>query len=129
MRAGMSKKALAAMGLALCGTVLAGCATVPAAPATMMAAPIPAADHEGRMVAEILSRMSLERKIAQLIQPQINSFTVADMERYRFGSYLNGGNGGPNGQEFAGNLSGLYAPEGTNGASGRFWGVHAAKQD
>ncbi|MFN6933746.1 MAG: glycoside hydrolase family 3 protein, partial [Tsuneonella sp.] len=45
--------------------------------------------------------MSLERKVAQLIQPQINSFTAADMERYRFGSYLNGGNGGPYGDEFA----------------------------
>ncbi|MCL4672131.1 MAG: hypothetical protein KJZ64_04190, partial [Sphingomonadaceae bacterium] len=45
--------------------------------------------------------MSLERKVAQLIQPQINSFTAEDMERYRFGSYLNGGNGGPYGDEFA----------------------------
>ncbi|NNC48207.1 MAG: glycoside hydrolase family 3 protein [Sphingomonas sp.] len=45
--------------------------------------------------------MSLERKIAQLIQPQINSFTAEDMQRYRFGSYLNGGNGGPYGDEFA----------------------------
>ncbi|MFZ9396019.1 MAG: glycoside hydrolase family 3 N-terminal domain-containing protein [Erythrobacter sp.] len=45
--------------------------------------------------------MSLERKVAQLIQPQINSFTAEDMEKYRFGSYLNGGNGGPYGDEFA----------------------------
>ncbi|MFN3510977.1 MAG: glycoside hydrolase family 3 protein, partial [Tsuneonella troitsensis] len=56
---------------------------------------------EDTRIAELLSRMSLERKIAQLIQPQINSFTPADMERYRFGSYLNGGNGGPYGNEFA----------------------------
>ena len=49
----------------------------------------------------LVSQMSLERKIAQLIQPQINSFTPEDMERYRFGSYLNGGNGGPYGDEFA----------------------------
>lgn len=52
-------------------------------------------------IADILSRMSLERKVAQLIQPQINSFTVEDMRRYRFGSYLNGGDGGPGGDEFA----------------------------
>ncbi|WP_235901102.1 glycoside hydrolase family 3 protein [Pontixanthobacter aquaemixtae] len=45
--------------------------------------------------------MSFERKVAQLIQPQINSFTAEDMRRYRFGSYLNGGNGGPYGDEFA----------------------------
>jgi beta-glucosidase len=45
--------------------------------------------------------MSVERKVAQLIQPQINSFTAEDMRRYRFGSYLNGGNGGPYGNEYA----------------------------
>ncbi|WP_338242912.1 glycoside hydrolase family 3 protein [Aurantiacibacter hainanensis] len=59
------------------------------------------ADTEDAVVADLLSRMSTERKVAQLIQPQINSFTPADMERYRFGSYLNGGNGGPYGDEFA----------------------------
>ncbi|WP_340588788.1 glycoside hydrolase family 3 protein [Erythrobacter alti] len=56
---------------------------------------------EDAVVAALVSRMSLERKIAQLIQPQINSFTPEDMERYRFGSYLNGGNGGPYGDEYA----------------------------
>lgn len=101
MRAGMSKRALAAMGSAVVGLGLVGCATVPRAPATVAATAVPVADPEGVMVAEILSRMTLERKIAQLIQPQINSFTVEDMARYRFGSYLNGGNGGPNGHEFA----------------------------
>ena len=58
-------------------------------------------DQEDARIAGLLSRMSRERKVAQLIQPQINSFTAADMERYRFGSYLNGGNGGPYGDEFA----------------------------
>lgn len=59
------------------------------------------AAREDAQIASLLSRMSVERKVAQLIQPQINSFTAADMERYRFGSYLNGGNGGPYGDEFA----------------------------
>ncbi|WP_234027149.1 glycoside hydrolase family 3 protein [Erythrobacter sp. KY5] len=45
--------------------------------------------------------MSLERKVAQLIQPQINSFDAQEMQEYRWGSYLNGGNGGPYGDEFA----------------------------
>ena len=56
---------------------------------------------EDARIAKLLAQMSLERKVAQLIQPQINSFTAADMEQYRFGSYLNGGNGGPYGDEFA----------------------------
>ncbi|NNL90503.1 MAG: glycoside hydrolase family 3 protein [Marinicaulis sp.] len=58
------------------------------------------ATEEAR-IDDLVSRMSLERKVAQLIQPQINSFTAEDMRRYRFGSYLNGGNGGPGGDEFA----------------------------
>lgn len=103
MRVGVSvhtRSVVAALGLGLGGLGLAGCATVPAAPSAT-AAISPVATSEDAVVADLLSRMSLERKIAQLIQPQINSFTVQDMERYRFGSYLNGGNGGPNGQEFA----------------------------
>lgn len=95
MRAAVAIKLLGA--LALAGTALAGCATVP--PASNTAAGARAA--EDAFIADIVSRMSTERKVAQLIQPQINSFTAADMERYRFGSYLNGGNGGPYGDEFA----------------------------
>lgn len=80
---------------------LGGCATVPAADlAQTQAAPAAVNPDEAR-IADLVARMSLERKIAQLIQPQINSFTPEDMERYRFGSYLNGGNGGPYGDEFA----------------------------
>ncbi|UIP06161.1 exo 1,3/1,4-beta-D-glucan glucohydrolase [Erythrobacter sp. SDW2] len=75
---------------------LAGCA---GAPPVETAVAVPQTEDE--RIADILSRMSVERKVGQLIQPQINSFTAADMERYRFGSYLNGGNGGPYGDEFA----------------------------
>ena len=82
------------------GLCLTACATVPET-ANDSAASISAADTGEAQIADIVSRMSLERKVAQLIQPQINSFTAEDMERYRFGSYLNGGNGGPYGDEFA----------------------------
>ena len=85
----------------LASVSLAGCAVGSAAPGemeTVAAAPQGSVDAR---VADLLSRMSVERKVAQLIQPQINSFTAADMERYRFGSYLNGGNGGPYGDEYA----------------------------
>ncbi|WP_231638783.1 glycoside hydrolase family 3 protein [Aurantiacibacter marinus] len=82
------------------GLGLAGCATIPAETEgdASVSAPM---TGEDAVVADLVSRMSLERKIAQLIQPQINSFTPDDMERYRFGSYLNGGNGGPYGDEYA----------------------------
>ncbi|MGX7953422.1 glycoside hydrolase family 3 N-terminal domain-containing protein [Tsuneonella sp. HG249] len=83
-----------------CATFLAGCATNGLDPAPAPATTAATLSDEAR-VADLVSRMSLERKVAQLIQPQINSFTAADMKRYRFGSYLNGGNGGPYGDEFA----------------------------
>lgn len=83
------------------GLGLSACATVPLAEPAQTAPVATAQDSADAEVADIVSRMSLERKIGQLIQPQINSFTPEDMERYRFGSYLNGGNGGPYGDEFA----------------------------
>ena len=79
----------------------AGCAQGPGVYAAPVAISQPEAQTEDARIVNLLARMSLERKVAQLIQPQINSFTAADMERYRFGSYLNGGNGGPYGDEFA----------------------------
>ncbi len=89
---------------ALLGTVLmAGCASAPQATAPLQSASqsIAGASNEEAEVAALLARMSLERKVAQLIQPQINSFTAEEMRKYRWGSYLNGGNGGPYGEEFA----------------------------
>lgn len=52
-------------------------------------------------IAKILSRMTVEEKIGQVIQPDIASVTPADMRRYHFGSILNGGNSAPNNDEFA----------------------------
>ncbi|TMO58186.1 glycoside hydrolase family 3 protein [Pseudoalteromonas phenolica] len=49
-----------------------------------------------RQVAELLANMTLEQKIAQMIQPEIRDITVEDMRRYGFGSYLNGGGAFPN---------------------------------
>ncbi|HSF11411.1 MAG TPA: glycoside hydrolase family 3 N-terminal domain-containing protein, partial [Erythrobacter sp.] len=43
--------------------------------------------------------MSLERKVAQIIQPDIGSITPADVREYRFGTILNGGNSGPYGND------------------------------
>lgn len=80
---------------------LSGCAAMPGAETAPIASEPVAANTSEAQIADLVARMSLERKIAQLIQPQINSFTAEDMERYRFGSYLNGGNGGPYGDEFA----------------------------
>lgn len=62
---------------------------------------IPAnAELEARLE-KILSSMTLEQKIAQMIQPEIRDITVADMRKYGFGSYLNGGGSFPDGNKNA----------------------------
>lgn len=49
----------------------------------------------------LLGQMSDADKVGQVIQPDIASFTPDDMRRYRFGSYLAGGNSGPGGNDKA----------------------------
>lgn len=78
---------------------LGACVHAPQVPAPADAA-LPIASDDTR-IASLLARMSLEHKVAQIIQPQINSVTPEEMRQYRYGSYLNGGNGGPYGNEFA----------------------------
>jgi len=39
----------------------------------------------------MLADMTVEQKIAQMIQPEIRDITVDDMRKYGFGSYLNAG--------------------------------------
>ncbi len=82
-------------------TLVCGCVRERVEGGSNRVAAAPLQASEDATVADLIARMSVERKVAQLIQPQINSFTTEDMERYRFGSYLNGGNGGPFGDEFA----------------------------
>ncbi len=43
----------------------------------------------------LLARMSVEDKVAQMMQPETPKITPAELGRFRFGSILNGGNGGP----------------------------------
>ena len=52
-------------------------------------------------VEQILSKMSVEDKVGQLIQVDIASITPKDLETYKLGSILNGGNSAPNNDEFA----------------------------
>ncbi|QSX41940.1 glycoside hydrolase family 3 protein [Shewanella cyperi] len=54
----------------------------------------PDAALEARIDA-LLSTMTVAQKVAQVIQPEIRDFTVEDMRRYGFGSYLNGGGAFP----------------------------------
>ena len=49
----------------------------------------------------MLAGMTIEQKVAQLIQPEIDYLTVEKMRQYGFGSYLNGGNTAPYGNKRA----------------------------
>ena len=52
-------------------------------------------------VADMLASMTLEQKIAQMIQPEIRDISVEDMRKYGFGSFLNGGGAFPNNNKHA----------------------------
>ncbi|GLX77837.1 1,4-beta-D-glucan glucohydrolase [Thalassotalea insulae] len=52
-------------------------------------------------VAALLSTMTIEQKVAQMMQPEIKDITVEDMRKYGFGSYLNGGGSFPNNDKHA----------------------------
>jgi len=85
---------IGALGLVGCAPAIGGEAVTP------VAAP-PKGQPQSGDLAALLGRMSLERKVAQLIQPDIGSITPADVREYRFGSVLNGGNSGPGGNDLA----------------------------
>lgn len=87
-----------ASALAACNAPAVESASSNAAQDTRLAAGQDAAEAE---IADLISRMSLERKVAQLIMPDISAITPADVGKYRFGTILNGGNSGPYGNDLA----------------------------
>lgn len=50
---------------------------------------------------ELLSALSVEEKVGQIIQADVGSVTADDVRRYRLGSVLNGGNSAPGGDDLA----------------------------
>ncbi len=54
-----------------------------------------------KKITSLLSIMTLEQKVAQMIQPEIRDISVEDMRKYGFGSYLNGGGAFPNNDKHA----------------------------
>ncbi|HVZ98857.1 MAG TPA: exo 1,3/1,4-beta-D-glucan glucohydrolase [Caulobacterales bacterium] len=52
-------------------------------------------------VQQILAQMTVEEKVGQVIQADVNSVTPDDVRQYHLGSVLNGGNSGPGGNDRA----------------------------
>jgi len=90
------------LGRLACGAglaaLLAGCAAAPTVQSVGAAAQAMPQDTSPEA---LLARMSLERKVAQLVMPDIGSITPDDVRQYRFGTILNGGNSGPYGDDKA----------------------------
>ena len=82
------------------GALAAGC--TPASEVRSVSAQVAdAATAQADLPEALLARMSLERKVAQIIMPDIGSITADDVRKYRFGTILNGGNSGPYGDDKA----------------------------
>ncbi|OCW97160.1 exo 1,3/1,4-beta-D-glucan glucohydrolase [Alishewanella sp. HH-ZS] len=107
----IKKTAMAMLMLSASGSLLLGaCSEAPAPVAPDNAATsvwpqlkLPVAQDPAmeQAISELLAKMTLEQKIAQMIQPEIRDITIEDMRKYGFGSYLNGGGAFPNDNKYA----------------------------
>jgi beta-glucosidase len=64
-------------------------------------APIPRDPALEARIDALLADLSVEQKVGQLIQADIDSVTVDDLRHYPLGSILNGGNSGPGNNDLA----------------------------
>ena len=88
-----------------------------------------------KRIDDILSKMTLEQKVGQVIQGDTNSVTPAEVKEYRLGSVLSGGNSAPGDKPYADAASWLAAadeyyeasidPEGVEIAIPTIWGIDA----
>ena len=53
------------------------------------------------LITELLSKMSIEQKVGQVIQGDLDFISPADVKKYHIGSVLNGGNTAPNGDKYS----------------------------
>ncbi|MGX9419212.1 glycoside hydrolase family 3 N-terminal domain-containing protein [Vibrio sp. WJH972] len=62
---------------------------------------IPQDEDIEAFIADILSQMTLEEKVGQMIQPDLREVTPEEAKEYKLGSLLNGGGGWPNDDKYA----------------------------
>ncbi len=73
--------------------------------------PVPLDKALEARLAKLLSAMSVEQKVGQIIQADVGSVTPDDVRRYHLGSVLNGGNSAPGGKQFASGSEWLAAAD------------------
>jgi beta-glucosidase len=81
---------------ALCGVAAAGAEIWPTAPSA-----VPKEPRIEARIADLLQHLSLEQKVAQMVQADIRYVTPGDVKKYRLGSVLNGGGAFPGGDKHA----------------------------
>lgn len=94
-----------------CAVILTACAKAPTEPDTVtdkttaiwpeLQLPVAKDTAVEQKISDIMAGMTLQHKIAQMIQPEIRDITVEDMRKYGFGSFLNGGGAFPNDNKHA----------------------------
>ncbi len=63
--------------------------------------PVTVPSEDAAMIADLLSRMTIEEKVGQLVQADLCCVTPEDVKTYNLGSILVGGNSGPNGNDLS----------------------------
>lgn len=89
------KSLFTVVGVGLCGSLFAEEASAVSPVWPKLAIEVKPDPVIEKQVADLLATMTLEQKIAQMIQPEIRDITVDDMRKFGFGSYLNGGGSFP----------------------------------
>src|SRR3989337_2241641 len=89
------------VGAAMAQTAVPSAATGPRVqwPAVQSRVPRDAAIEE--RIGRIISRMSVEEKVGQIVQADMSAITPEEVKRYKLGSVLAGGNSSPGGNERA----------------------------
>ena len=91
------------LGLLLCGVIVSGCQDPTSVEQVDLSCASVASERE-EMVScaqSIVEQMSVEQKVAQMIQGEIRGLTADDVKKYGLGSVLNGGGAFPSGDKYA----------------------------
>ena len=85
--------------------VVTAAASTPPAPRAVewpqLTSPVPRDPRIEARITELLSHLTLEQKVAQMVQPDIRSITPDDVRKYKVGSILNGGGAWPGNKKSA----------------------------
>jgi beta-glucosidase len=82
--------------------ITAGTATAEEPIWPRLKSPLPRDAQMEARISQLLEHMTLEQKVAQMVQADIRSVTPEDVKKYRLGSVLNGGGAWPGNHKHAG---------------------------